>query len=96
MRLLKQDAINAINRQMLGDNIKIAIAFFKDSTSNLDALEKQLGTRNYNALRSHIMALRQNQDEYLNLMSKNHSKFQAMVNLIAKAAKYIQNITKLS
>lgn len=78
---------------MLDGNINTSINFFKHATvSHLNQLEDILGSADFEAYRSHVMALRCNKDEYIELMERNRHKYTDFCNLMQRGTKAVYDL----
>lgn len=90
---ISQKAQNLINVFMLDGNVGTSINFFKQATgSSLNQLEDILGSADFEAYRSHVMALKCNKDEYIKLMRCNIHKYIDFCNLMERGTKVVYDI----
>ena len=90
---ISQKAQNVISMYMLDGNINTSIKFFKQATaSSLDQLEDILGSADFEAYHSHVMALKCNKDEYIELMERNRYKYIDFCNLMQRGTKAVYDL----
>lgn len=86
-----------LNVAMLDGNIDCAVNFLKHATSeDLTNLESRLGNQDFNDYRSHVMALRINQKDYLTLLSKNQQKYTDFCNLMQRGANAVSDLQEIA
>lgn len=91
---ISQKAQNVISMSMLDGNIGTSINFFKQATaSSLNQLEDILGSADFEAYRSHVMALRCNKDQYIELMRHNSHKYIDFCNLMQRGTNAVYEIS---
>lgn len=72
-----------LNLNMMDSNVNALVTYFSNRTSDLNYLEAKLGFKQFNDLRSHILACKINYQNYLKLIN-NHTK-QKLANEAANA-----------
>lgn len=78
-----------LNVNMMDSNVNALVTYFSNRTNDLNYLEAKLGSKQFNDLRSHILACKINYQNYLKLIN-NHTK-QKLANEAANAIIAIDN-----
>lgn len=87
---LDKNTKTMLNLNMMDSNVKALVTYFSDCTSDLNYLEAKLGSKQFNDLRSHILACKIDYQNYLKLISNNTK--QKLANEAANAVIAINTI----